>query len=112
MTVIAKPIIPAVTASDAQTTQYTVPVGTRTIVDKFTATNYGASSQTISVNLVSAGGTPGDADLIVKTKTLAAGETYVFPEIVGHVLEAGGMISTLASDPASINIRASGREIT
>jgi hypothetical protein len=54
----------------------------------------------------------GNQNLTVKTKSLAAGETYTFPEIVGHYLENGGYISTLAGTGSAINIRASGREVT
>lgn len=50
--------------------------------------------------------------MITKTKALASGEAYTFPEIVGHVLGPGDMLSTLASAAASITIRASGREVT
>jgi hypothetical protein len=50
--------------------------------------------------------------LIVKTKTLQASETYTFPELVGHVLNPGGFISTLAGTASAINIRVSGREVT
>jgi hypothetical protein len=86
--------------------------GVTAIIDKFTATNYSASAATISVNLVTGGGTAGNNDLIVKTKTLQAGETYTFPELVGHVLRPGGFISTLAGTASAINIRVSGREVT
>jgi hypothetical protein len=50
--------------------------------------------------------------LITKTKTLQAAEVYTFPEIVGQVLAASGFISTLAGTATSINIRASGREVS
>ena len=83
-----------------------------TIIDKFTATNYSAGAVTLSVNLVTSAGSAGDLNLVVKTKSLAAGETYTFPEIVGQVLAPSGFISTIASAATSISIRASGREIT
>ena len=86
--------------------------GVTAIIDKFTATNYSATAATISVNLVTSGGTAGNNDLIVKTKTLQASETYTFPELVGHVLRPGGFISTLAGTASAINIRVSGREVT
>ena len=111
MTVAVKVLIPAKIAENAQTTQYTA-TGVKAIIDKFTATNYSAGAVTLSVNLVTSAGAAGDANLIVKTKTLQAGETYTFPEIVGQALEAGGFISTIASAATSINIRASGREIS
>ena len=111
MTVSVKNLIPAKTAENAQTTQYTA-AGVTAIIDKFTATNYSASAATISVNLVNPSGSAGNDNLIVKTKTLQASETYTFPELVGHVLPPSGLISTIAGTASAINIRASGREVT
>lgn len=111
MAVTVKVLIPAKIAENSQTTQYTA-LNCKTIIDKFTATNYSASSATISVNVVTAAGSAGDSNLIVKTKTLQPAETYTFPELVGQAMEASGFISTIASAATSINIRASGREIT
>lgn len=111
MSTTIKVLIPAKQAENAQTTQYTA-TNVKTIIDKFTATNTSAGAVTLSVNLVTVAGAAGDSNLIVKTKSLAAGETYTFPEIVGHTLEAGGFISTVASAATSITIRCSGREIS
>lgn len=111
MTVTVKVLVPAKNAENTQTTQYTA-TGVTTIIDKFTATNYSASAATISVSLVTAADTAGNQNLIVKTKSLQAGETYTFPEIVGAALAPSGFISTIASAATSINIRASGREVT
>jgi hypothetical protein len=111
MTVTVKVLIPAKTAEATQTTQYTA-TNVTTIIDKFTATNYSASAATISVNLVNPSGTAGNSDLIVKTKTLQASETYTFPELVGAALAPSGFISTIAGTASAINIRASGREVT
>ena len=111
MTVSVKVLVPAKIAETAQTTQYTA-TGVTAIIDKMTATNYSAAAATISVNLVTGASTAGSDNLIVKTKTLQAGESYTFPEIVGAALEAGGFISTLAGTASAINIRASGREIS
>jgi hypothetical protein len=111
MSVTAAVLIPAKTAENSQTTQYT-SASVTTIIDKFTATNYSATAATLSVNLVTAAGTVGNDNLIVKTKTLQPGECYTFPEIVGSALGAGGFISTIASAASAINIRANGRQIT
>lgn len=110
MAVVTKVLIPAKTAENAQTTQYTA-TNVTTIIDKFTATNYSANAATISVNLVIIAGSAGNDNLIVKTKTLQPSETYTFPELVGQVIAAGGFISTIAGTASAINIRASGREI-
>ena len=111
MTVTVKVLIPAKTAESTQTSQYTA-TGVTAIIDKFTATNYSAAAATISVNLVTAAGSASNDNLIVKTKTLQASETYTFPELVGHVLAPSGFISTIAGTASAINIRASGREVT
>jgi len=111
MTVAVRILIPAKTAESSQTTQYT-STGAQTLIDKFTATNYSGSPATISVNLVTSAGSAGNDNLIVKTKTLQAGETYTFPELVGSALNAGDFISTIAGTASAINIRASGRLVT
>lgn len=43
---------------------------------------------------------------------LQPSEVYTFPEIVGQVLNAGDFISTIAGTATSVNIRASGREVS
>ena len=111
MAVVTKVLIPAKTAENVQTSQYTA-TNVTTIIDKFTATNYSANAATISVNLVASGGSAGNDNLTVKTKTLQPAETYTFPELVGQVIAAGGFISTIVGTASAINIRASGREIT
>lgn len=111
MTVTVKVLVPAQTANNAQSTVYTA-TGVTAIIDKFTATNYSANAATISVNLVTAAGSAGNDNLIVKTKTLQASETYTFPELVGHVLNPSGFISVIAGTASAINIRVSGREVT
>jgi len=111
MTVTVKVLIPAKIAEATQVTQYTAN-GVTTIIDKFTATNYNSAAATISVNLVTVADTAGNQNLITKTKTLQPAEVYTFPEIVGQVLGSGDFISTIAGTATSINIRASGREVS
>lgn len=111
MTVTVKNIIPRKQAESSQTSQYTA-TNCKTIIDKFTATNTTAGAVTLSVNLVAAAGAAGAANLVVSAKSIAAGECYTFPELVGQTLEPGGFISTIASAATSLTISASGREIT
>ena len=111
MAVNVKVLIPAKIAENTQTTQY-VAQNVSAIIDKFTATNYSASAATLSVNLVTQFDSSGNQNLIIKNKTLLPSETYTFPELVGHVLQPGGFISTIASAASAINIRSSGREIS
>lgn len=111
MTVSVKVLIPAKIAESSQTSQYTA-TNVVALIDKFTATNYSGGAETISVNLVTAAGSAGNLNLIVKTKGLQPGETYTFPELVGSAIAPGGFISTIASSATAITIRASGREIS
>jgi len=111
MPIIAVNIIPAKNMENTQTTQY-VATGVTTIIDKFTATNFSSGMVNVSVNLAAVSEATGNSNLIVKTRTLQPGETYTFPEIVGHTLPSGGFVSTLASAAAAVNLRASGREIS
>ena len=110
MAVTVKTLIPAKQAEATQTEQYTAS-NCRAIIDKFTATNTSAGNATLSVNLITSGGTVGANNLIVNARAIAPNETYTFPELVGQVLDPGGIISTIASAATSLTIRASGREI-
>lgn len=108
MTTITQTLVQTKYAESAETTQYTA-AGRRAIVDKFSA--YSAAGGTLTVRIVPSGGTAGATNALA-VKTLAAGETYTFPEIVGHTLSPGDFISTLAGGANTVVIRASGREIT
>ena len=110
MSVNNRVLFEAKDAEAVQTTQF-VSANARAIIDKFTAVNTTAGALTLSVNLVVQAGTAGPTNLIVKAKSIAANETYTFPELVGHYLMPGGFISTLAS-ATGLTIRASGRELT
>lgn len=111
MAITASVLIPSKAAETAQTTQYT-STNCKTRVEKFTATNTGASTATISINLIPSGNTASASNLIVSAKAIAPGETYIFPEIVGHTLNVGEYISTITSATSTITIKASGILIT
>lgn len=110
MSVTTDTLIAAKYAPNSQTTEYT-STGLKTIIDKFGGFNGTGGAVDLTVNLVPNGGAAGASNVVMK-KTIAAGEAYTFPEVVGHVLEAGGFISVLASAASSIVIRASGRKVT
>lgn len=112
MAVQARSLFTPLQVALAETTQYTAPAGTRTILDKFTGTNTTGAVAALTVKLVQNGGAAGAANTIVSAKTLQPGECYTFPELVGHVLNPGDFLSTLATVAAAITIRASGREVS
>jgi len=109
--ITVKNIIPRKQAENAQTTQYTA-ANCKTVIDKFTVTNTTAAAATFSVNLVASGGTASASNRVLSVKSVAAGETYNCPELVGQSLEDGGFISTLAGTASALTISATGREIT
>lgn len=111
MTVTVKNIIQRKFAENSQITQY-IAVNCKCVIDKFTATNTSGSPATLSVNLVAAGGSPTNSNLVIQTKSVQAGEAYTFPELVGQVLENGGFLSTICSASSALVLSATGREIT
>lgn len=111
MAVTVKNIIPRKQAEAVQTAQYTA-VNCKTIINKFTATNTSGAPVLFSANLIALAGAASDSNLVLKQRSIAPGETYTCPELVGQTLEAGGFVSTLAGAATSITISASGREIT
>lgn len=111
MTVTNKVLVPAKQLENAQTTQYTA-TNCKTIIDKATVVNTTSGNVTLSVNLVTSGGSASASNLVVSGRSIAPGETYALTELAGQVLEPGGFISTIAGAATSLTFRASGREIT
>jgi hypothetical protein len=110
--VTSKCLVETKYAENAQTGQYTAPVGTRTIIDKFTATNNSGANQTLAINVVPSGGTAGASNLIMPAKTIVnADPPDLMPGLVGRVLNPGDFISVIASAASAIVIRIEGREI-
>lgn len=109
--ITVKNIIPRKQAENSQTSQYTA-ANCKTVIDKFTVTNTTGSAATFSVNLVASAGSASASNCVLSGKSIAAGETYNCPELVGQVLESGGFISTLAGTASALTISATGREIT
>lgn len=106
MTITLTTLIEAAIAPTSETPGYT-STNARTIIDKYSA--YAAAAGTLTVKLVANAGTAG-ASNILAVKSFAAGESYTFPEIVGHILGPGDFISEIAT--GSVVRRASGRVST
>jgi hypothetical protein len=96
----------------ANTDLYTAPVGTRTIIDKMTVTNPTAAAVTVTVFLVPAAGAAGAANTVISAQSVAAGQSYLCPEVAGHVLNTGDKITAVASTATALVVRVSGREVS
>lgn len=112
MTVTAKALINAKYASSGGTVEYTAPLNTRTIIDKFTATNTDGSARTITVNVVPSGSAAGGSNTLTSAFSIAAGAAVELTELKNHILSTGDFLSVFASIASKVVIRASGREIT
>lgn len=100
-------------AENSQTTQTLLnQAGSRVTITKFTASNVTAGTVTLAVSIVASGGTVSTDELVLPARSIAAGEVYNCPELIGHVLMTGDFISLVASAASSIVIRAGGREVT
>ena len=112
MSVTAKCLINAKYAAGSATTEYTVASNTRTIIDKFTATNTDASDRTITVYIVPTGQTAGAQYTVTSAYSITAGASVDLTEMKNQILNAGDFISVAASVASKVVIRASGREVT
>lgn len=97
-------------AENAQTTQYT-SAAVKTIIDKFTVSNITGVAATFALNLVQSGGAASTANLLI-SRTIQPAETYLCPEVTGHIMSEGGFISTLAGTASALSIQASGRTVS
>lgn len=92
-------------------TYYTAPTNTKTLIKKLTFTNNDATARTVTVYLVTSGGTAGVTNILTKAASIAAGATYEAFEAEGHILAAGETLQALADSAAQVTIQASGVEI-
>lgn len=84
--------------------------GVTAVIDKFVARNHTTSPATLTIAIGDVNvGFPAESTII--EKTLAAGESYSFPEMVGQVIPPDGSLGMMSSTLNSINVRVSGREI-
>lgn len=111
MAVLVKGIIPSQQLTGSNATYYT-STNIQTIIDKMTVCNTTGGAVTLTIDLVDSGGTAGVTERVISARSIAAGETYTCPEVVGHVLNAGDTIQGLAGSAASLTIRASGRQVS
>jgi len=109
--ITVRKLVAAQQLTNVSATYYTA-TNVRTVIDKCTVTNTSAGAIALTLDIVDSGGSAGVTERIISAKSIAAGETYRCPEMVGQVLESGDSIQGLASDVLCLTIRVSGREIT
>jgi hypothetical protein len=114
--VIPKRLIEGSQLTASVATYYTAPdrtpttEKTRTYIRKLTLTNTSAAEKTVTIYLVPADGAALDANMLVKDRSIAAGQTITVSEANGHILEPGASIQAVASAATAVTIIASGVE--
>lgn len=111
MSVQPKALIPAAQLTNSAATYYTATRCTAR-VDNMTVTNTDSSAHQLTVYLIASGGSAGDSNTIIDTKSIHAGETYTCPEMVGKIIPSGSFIQALADAGTVLTISAGGIEIT
>lgn len=72
-----------------------VPALTKRVIKSAQLCNTTAAPVACTVYIVPSGGTAGASNTYVSARTIAAGETYNCPELVGQGINAGGFVQAL-----------------
>ncbi len=110
MTVTPNPLFQAQQIPNSNTTVYTSPASTTTIIDKITVYNGDSGSQTLTMYLVPSGQSAG-ASYLVAIISMSAGQTVDFTQAQNQILAAGDFITLNASVASKIVARGSGRQV-
>lgn len=111
MAVNIRELIPAIQVAATATT-YATSSNCVTRFDSFTLTNNDTVVQTVTVHVIPSGGTASAVNKIINAKSLAPGECYTCPEMVGKAIKAGAFVQALASTAGKVTLHASGIEVT
>lgn len=103
-------IVPAQILPVGQLAVYTATA--TTLIDAFSMTNISPGDVVVDVYLVLDGMSASEENRVIKNHILAANETYVFYQIMGHTLNANAFIVCETDTNAAVNVNISGRVIT
>ena len=80
----------------AATQGIAVPANTKRKITAAIITNSTAVAKTFTAHVIPSGGTAGATNMYISARTIAAGESYTCPELVGRGMNTGGFIQVLA----------------
>ena len=106
-TIQGGPLITPVRLAASSTTLYT-STSCRTRIDQATTANPTAVDRLVTLYLVESGGAVGDPTTIAYQRTVFAGQTAIWDELVGHWLSDGWTIRGLCDSADKVNIMMSG----
>lgn len=94
------------------TTYYTVPSNTTTVLKHVTAHNTHASDNVdLTVYLVESGGSAGDSNQIY-SETISAGQEIVVSVLTNHAMSTGDSVVMVAGTASRITVHGTGIEVT
>ena len=111
MAVTLKQFTPAQYLTGSAATYYTATNCTARI-ENCTLTNTDAGAITVTVYIIASGGTASADETIISAKSIAAGDCYTCPELVGKTIPSGSFVQALAGTASKIVIHMSGIEVT
>lgn len=97
------PIIQNQQLPAALTSLYTCPAARAVLIKHAAFCNTTGGAVTVTVEVVPNGGSSGNPAMLMDAVSVAAGATYVSPELDGVVLQTGDSIYAMASAGASIS---------
>lgn len=77
-----------------------------------TATNPTANTRTVTIYLVKSGGAAADSNTLVSQKTVLPGQTIIFYEACGHVMDPDDFLQAKADAGAAVTFMGSGDEVS
>lgn len=108
MTIKVSRLVPGSQLTNANVTYYTTPANTSAVVKRAVFCNTTGTAATITVNVVPSAGAVSAANEVIAALSIAAGVTYVSPELAGMTLGPGDTIQAQSGTGAAITFIASG----
>lgn len=97
--------------ANSATTYYT-STSIKSRIDALSVANPTAGAVTVTIYIVPSGGAVGDSTTLVKTRSIAAGETWTGLGVVGQIMPADSTLRAVASAATSLTLMASGVQIS
>jgi len=110
--ILAKVFVDGVAITDSEVVYYTTPVRTRSIIKKAVFLNSNDTPVTVSIYIVSSGGSTSYTNRVVHEKSIPGNGTWLCPNLIDQILESDGDIIIVASITNKIGCSISGFEIS
>ncbi len=97
---------------NAVAAQYTCPANGRVIIRHVVFCNTDTGARAVTAHIVPSGGSPAAATELMSALSVAAGTSYVSPELSGCVLNPGDSLQCFADTGAKVSMNANGIQQT